>query len=65
MAPSSHERCGSRQRRNLPEPNHSTLANGDAVKLSARGAALLDALREDPRYRDLLTDPSGEHGDQR
>jgi hypothetical protein len=62
MAPPD-DRCGHRHRRSLPESDHSTLAQGDAVTLSPRGLALLDALRDDPRYRDLLADPFADGSD--
>jgi hypothetical protein len=63
MAPPPDDRCGFRQRRSLPESEHSTLASGDVLGLSARGLALLDVLRDDPRYRDLLADPFGDGPD--
>jgi hypothetical protein len=55
--PPSDDRCGSRSRRGLSEHDHSTVAGGDALTLSAAGRALLDALATDERYRDLIADP--------
>jgi hypothetical protein len=64
MAPLADDRCGSRLRRSVTDlSDHSTLANGDVLTLSPRGVAFLDALRDDPRYRDLLADPFGDAGD--
>lgn len=64
MAPLAEDRCGSRLRRGLPElSDHSTLASGDTLTISPRGLAVLDALREDPQYRDVLADPFDDAGD--
>ena len=63
MAPPADDRCGIRHRRGVSESDHSTLSNGDVLTLSPRGMALLDALRDDPRYRDLIADPFGDGPD--
>jgi hypothetical protein len=64
MAPHADDRCGSRLRRSVTDPSeHGTLANGDVLTLSPRGRVFLDALRDDPRYRDLLADPFGDGAD--
>jgi archaeosine-15-forming tRNA-guanine transglycosylase len=63
MASPADDRCGSRHRRGVSDSDHSSLSNGDVLTLSPRGAALLDALREDPRYRDLIADPFGDGRD--
>jgi hypothetical protein len=64
MSPRSDDRCGSRFRfrRDAPEPDHSTVANGDDLALTPLGRALLDQLREDERFRELIDDPFGEGG---
>jgi hypothetical protein len=63
MSRPADDRCGARIRRSAPDHDHSTLADGDTLALSPRGRALLDALRDDPRYRDLIADPFGESTD--
>jgi len=34
----------------------------EELGLTALGQAFVEALREDPRYRDLIADPFGDHG---
>jgi hypothetical protein len=62
MAPASDDRCGARFRRSVPEPDHSPVAMGDEVAISSLGRALLDQLRQDERFRELIDDPFGEDG---
>jgi hypothetical protein len=63
MAALRKDRCGTRHRRQTPEHDVCPLPDGqDVVGLTPLGHALLDALRDDPRYRDIIADPFGDHG---
>ena len=60
MANSPEPRCGTRARpRPAPEPDGCRLPDGDDVGLTPQGRALLDALRDDPRFADIRADPWG------
>jgi hypothetical protein len=61
MAPGSDDRCGARFRRHPPERD-THLPETQPLGLTSLGAALLDALREDERFRDIIADPFGDHG---
>jgi hypothetical protein len=57
------ERCGIRLRRPIPEPEGCAgVADGDDMALTPLGDALLEALRDDERFRDIIADPFGDHG---
>jgi hypothetical protein len=60
MAHAPDDRCGARLRRRTPDPEHLPASGGDALTLSPSGRALLGALREDERYRALISEPFGE-----
>jgi hypothetical protein len=64
MAQRSDDRCGARVRRPAPaiEPH---LPETQGLGLTPLGAAFLDALRDDERFRDLIADPFGDHGPNR
>jgi hypothetical protein len=61
MAPGSDDRCGARSRRHPPEPEPH-LPETQPLGLTALGAAFLDALRDDERFREIIADPFGDHG---
>jgi hypothetical protein len=53
--------CGGRfHRRGHAEP-HVPMAGSDDVGLTPLGTALLDLLRDDPRFRAIIDDPFGDH----
>jgi hypothetical protein len=59
MTPLPDDRCGARFRRATPEFDHGAVAAGKDVALTPLGRALLDQLREDERFRELIDDPFG------
>jgi hypothetical protein len=61
MAPRPDDRCGARSRRTThdPEPH---VPETELLGLTPAGRALMDLLREDERFRDVLADPFGETG---
>jgi hypothetical protein len=61
MAPRRDDRCGARSRRATHDPEHH-VPETEPLGLTALGHALMDALREDERFRDVLADPFGETG---
>jgi hypothetical protein len=62
MAPRRDDRCGARVRRRVPDAAEPHVPETEPLGLTAAGQALMDALREDERFRDLLADPFGEDG---
>jgi hypothetical protein len=62
MAPRPDDRCGARFRRDKtdPEPH---LPETEELRLTGLGAAFIDLLRDDERFRDVVADPFGEHHD--
>jgi hypothetical protein len=62
MAPRPDDRCGARLRRDKtnPEPH---VPETEELGLTGLGAAFIDLLRDDERFRDLIADPFGEHHD--
>jgi hypothetical protein len=54
--------CGARFRRAALDLEPSPVVEDDDVALTPLGAAFMDALRQDERYRDIMADPFGEHG---
>jgi hypothetical protein len=62
MALAPDDRCGARNRNRNRDAERRPPAGGDELTLSPAGRALLDALREDERFRGLITDPFGEDG---
>jgi hypothetical protein len=61
MASRRDERCGARFRRATPDVDPA-VSDGDDVSLTSLGQQFLEALRDDPRFRDVIADPFGEHG---
>jgi hypothetical protein len=53
------ERCGARFRRATPEPDHEpeVVQEADELSLTSLGQQFIEALREDPRFRDVIADP--------
>jgi hypothetical protein len=62
MAAPRKDPCGTRFRRQIPEPDAHAIPEGGELGLTPLGHALLDALREDERFRDIIADPFGDHG---
>jgi hypothetical protein len=60
MASRRDDRCGARVRRR-PDPAEPHLPETEPLGLTPAGQALMDALREDERYRHLIADPFGDH----
>jgi hypothetical protein len=62
MAPRRDDRCGARLRREKTdiEPH---MAESEELGLTNLGAAFIDLLRDDERFRDVIADPFGEHHD--
>jgi hypothetical protein len=65
MAAGPDERCGTRTRRRPPEAEGCDVPAGQETGLTPLGQALLDLLRDDPRYRDIIADPWGDHPAER
>jgi hypothetical protein len=63
MAQRRDDRCGSRFRRPVPdiEPNPA-VQEADELSLTSLGQQFIEALRDDPRFRDVIADPFGDHG---
>jgi hypothetical protein len=63
MAHRRDDRCGARLRRDKTdaEPH---VPETKELGLTNLGAAFIDLLREDERFRDVIADPFGEHHDQ-
>jgi hypothetical protein len=38
------------------------VTEADELSLTALGQQFIEALRDDPRFRDVIADPFGEHG---
>jgi hypothetical protein len=62
MAPRRDDRCGARLRRDKTdiEPH---MPETEELGLTTLGAAFIDLLRDDARFRDVIADPFGEHHD--
>jgi len=62
MAPRRDDRCGARLRRDKTdlEPH---MPDTEELGLTTLGAAFIDLLRDDERFRDVIADPFGEHHD--
>jgi hypothetical protein len=56
------DRCGARARRRTSDAAEPHVPETQPLGLTADARALLDALRDDPRFRDVIADPFGEHG---
>jgi hypothetical protein len=62
MAPRRDDRCGARFRRdNTDAEPH--VPETEELGLTGLGAAFIDLLRDDERFRDVIADPFGEHHD--
>ena len=62
MAHRRDDRCGARLRRDKTdiEPH---MPGTEELGLTTLGAAFIDLLRDDERFRDVIADPFGEHHD--
>ena len=60
MAPRRDDRCGARLRRGASQELEPHVPATEEVGLTPLGRAFMEALREDPRYRDLIADPFGD-----
>jgi hypothetical protein len=62
MLPRRHDRCGARLRRDRPSQQDSEphVPETQELGLTALGAALIEALRDDERFRDAIADPFGD-----
>jgi len=63
MAHRRDDRCGTRLRRDQPGAEPHVPETGE-LGLTGLGAAFIDLLRDDERFRDVIDDPFGEHPDQ-
>jgi hypothetical protein len=64
MALRRDDRCGARVRRD--KNDHEThVPETEELGLTGLGAAFIDLLRDDERFRDVIADPFGEHPDPR
>jgi hypothetical protein len=62
MAPRRDHACGTRFRRDKTEPEPH-VPETEELGLTGLGAAFIDLLRDDERFRDVIADPFGEHPD--
>jgi hypothetical protein len=62
MASRRDDRCGARFRRGAPDFEPNPVSEGDDLSLTSLGQQFIEALRDDPRFRDVIADPFGEHG---
>jgi hypothetical protein len=62
MASRRDDRCGARFRRAAPDLEPTPVTEADELSLTALGQQFIEALRDDPRFRDVIADPFGEHG---
>jgi len=60
MPPSRKDRCGVRLHRHGADRDVCPAHDEDALGLTPLGHALLEALRDDPRYREIIADPFGD-----
>jgi hypothetical protein len=62
MASRPDDRCGARFRRATPDFDPTPVTESDEISLTTLGQQFIEALRDDPRFRDVIADPFGEHG---
>jgi hypothetical protein len=62
MASGRDDRCGARFRRAAPDIEPSPVTETDELALTSLGQQFIEALRDDPRFRDVIADPFEEHG---
>jgi hypothetical protein len=62
MASRRDDRCGARFRRATPDFEPNPVQEADDLSLTSLGQQFIDALRDDPRFRDVIADPFGDHG---
>jgi hypothetical protein len=62
MASRRDDHCGARFRRAAPDVEPDPVSEGDDLSLTSLGQQFIEALRDDPRFRDVIADPFGEHG---
>ncbi|MCW2993138.1 MAG: hypothetical protein JWQ18_633 [Conexibacter sp.] len=62
MAPRRDDLCGARFRRDKTEPEPH-VPETEELGLTGLGAAFIDLLRDDERFRDVIADPFGEQQD--
>ena len=67
MAHRRDDRCGARVRRDKSDKNDHEphVPETGELGLTGLGAAFIDLLRDDERFRDVIADPFGEHPDPR
>jgi hypothetical protein len=56
------DRCGARFRRDKTD-SEPHVPETEELGLTGLGAAFIDLLRDDERFRDVIADPFGEHQD--
>ncbi|MCW3001245.1 MAG: hypothetical protein JWQ20_543 [Conexibacter sp.] len=62
MASRREDRCGARFRRATPDIEPSPVTEADELTLTSLGQQFIESLRDDPRFRDVIADPFGDHG---